>query len=178
MLRRNMIMVENAETWPKFRLLRRGNPTRDASPRPDLNSFAAAGPCRAQAAPLILEHMKKPVKTEDSAKQRRSKLRAGAAWTIDARVEAGGGDGRIRFGSVEIVAPKPPPAEVRRNIEKGRTALARAMDSLTTPGVELKRGKGIAFYAIDPERPDRLIRTIDGRRDRGVFEKGQFKVVG
>jgi|GEM_PF-958266 len=122
--------------------------------------------------------MKKPVKTEDSAKQRRSQLRAGAAWTIDARVEVGGRDGRIRFGSVEIVAPKPEPAEVRRNIEQGRTALARAMGSLTTPGVELKRGKGIAFYAIDPERPDRLIRTIDGRRDRGVFENGQFKVVG
>jgi hypothetical protein len=105
--------------------------------------------------------MKKPVKTEDSAKQRRSHFRAGAGWTIDARVEAGGGrDGRIRFGSVEVVAPKP------------------ALGRLTTPGVELKRRKGIAFYAIDPERSDRLIRTIDGRRDRGVFENGQFKVVG
>ena len=123
--------------------------------------------------------MKKPVKTEDSAKQRRSHFRAGAGWTIDARVEAGGGrDGRIRFGSVEVVAPKPAPAEVARNIEQGRTALARAMGGLTTPGVELKRRKGIAFYAIDPERSDRLIRTIDGRRDRGVFENGQFKVVG
>src|SRR5215207_10255577 len=122
MLRRNMIMVENAEAWPKFRLFAQRNPTRDASLRPDLNSFAAAAPCRAQAAPLILDHMKKPVKTEDSAKQRRSQLRAGAAWTIDARVEVGGRDGRIRFGSVEIVAPKPEPAEVRRNIEQGRTA--------------------------------------------------------
>src|SRR5215208_2125704 len=90
MLRRNMIMVENAEAWPKFRLFAQRNPTRDASLRPDLNSFAAAAPCRAQAAPLILEHMKEPVKTEDSAKQRRSQLRAGAAWTIDARVEVGG----------------------------------------------------------------------------------------
>jgi len=28
MLRRNMIMVENAEAWPKFRLFAQRNPTR------------------------------------------------------------------------------------------------------------------------------------------------------
>src|SRR5215207_11290508 len=90
MLRRNMIMVENAEAWPKFRLFAQRNPTRDASLRPDLNSFAAAAPCRAQAAPLILDHMKKPCENRGLGQAGRSQLRAGAAWKIDARVEVGG----------------------------------------------------------------------------------------
>jgi hypothetical protein len=121
--------------------------------------------------------MKEPLK-RDSGKRRRFRFRPESTWMIDVPVKGSEKTGLVRFGSVEIRAARPARAEVERNIEQGRAALARATATLTRPGVKLKRTKGIALYAIDPERPDQLIRTIDGRSDRGVFENGQFKVIG
>lgn len=85
---------------------------------------------------------------------------------------------RVRFGAVEIKAASLKPAQIEQNIAQGREALARAAGSLKKAGVKLRRAKGVAFYAMDPEHPDRIVRTIDGVRERGVFENGRFQVLG
>ncbi len=86
--------------------------------------------------------------------------------------------GGLRFGSAVVKVRKADTRELAENVARGQAALARAMRALQTPGVKLKRTKGVPLYAADPEQPDHLVRVIDGRRERGVFEDGEFKVTG
>ncbi len=84
---------------------------------------------------------------------------------------------RVRFGSVEVTGYAPAAADVERNILESREALARLGEQLVTPGVKLRRPKGVPFYGVDPDRPDVIIRTIDGRTERGVIVDGHFQAV-
>ena len=65
--------------------------------------------------------------------------------------------------------------EVLRNIRAGQCALARAKSVIIKPGVRIKAGKGVPLFHVDPDRPNQLVRVIDGKRECGVFEAGKFK---
>ncbi len=106
------------------------------------------------------------------------RVSSGGMRFVDASTQRGEKVGTLRFGSVVIKAALPGPAEMQKNIAQGREALSRATGTLTKPGVKLKRVKGVPLYAIDPNRPDLLVRILDGKREHGVFEGGQFKVTG
>ena len=127
-----------------------------------------------------IEAMPKAAKnrTVKVVKARSRRLSPGGMRILDASAQLGQKVGTLRFGSVEIKAALPGPAEFQQNIIQGREALSRATSSLTKPGVKLKRTKGVPLYAIDPDRPDLLVRNLDGKREHGVFEGGQFKVTG
>ena len=84
----------------------------------------------------------------------------------------------VRFGSAVVKLRKADSGEFAKHVAIGQAALARAMRALQNPGTKLTRIKGIALYAADPERPDRLIRKLDGQHDRGVFDNDEFKVTG
>jgi hypothetical protein len=62
------------------------------------------------------------------------------------------------------------------HIKAGQDALKRAETKLVRPGVNLKARKGAALYRADPDNPGGLIREIDGRVERVIFEGDDFKV--
>ena len=83
----------------------------------------------------------------------------------------------LKFGAVRITATQVDQAIVRRNVEQGQQALARAAKKLYQPGVSIRAAKGVPLYSVDEGRPDRLVRKLDGKIEHGVLEGGRFKVV-
>lgn len=81
----------------------------------------------------------------------------------------------VKFGSVTVEVIAPRKAEVKRNIQAGQSALARAKTKLVKHGVKIKAAKGVPLFHADPELPGQLIRELNGKRERGVFENGKFK---
>ena len=51
----------------------------------------------------------------------------------------------ITFGSVMIKGATLPVEEIRRNIASGNSALERALEAFTKPGVRLSRARNIPF---------------------------------
>lgn len=107
-----------------------------------------------------------------------------ANWVAEMRISGvpgAAGKGRahdVRFGSVILRGYKADPTEIAHNVAKGRAALKGVAAVLTKPGVKLKRIKGVPLYSVDPIWPDHLVRNVDGKRERGIFKDGQFKVTG
>lgn len=84
----------------------------------------------------------------------------------------------VKFGSVEVVVNRPSEAERLVNVLAGQSALRRAAEGISKPGVRVAPRKGVPQYRIDPEDPQLLIRRMDGVDVRGVFENGTFQVKG
>ena len=80
----------------------------------------------------------------------------------------------VHFGSVTVHV-RESNTGVKRNIQAGQKALARAMGKIIKPGVVLKTSKGVPLYYADPERPDFIIRERNGKSESGIFKDGKFK---
>lgn len=88
------------------------------------------------------------------------------------------GERKVTFGSVTVMVRPPTEAEVRRNVEQSTEALARALKRLLRPGVRLYPKRGVPLYWRDEDHPGKFVRLLDGKRDLGVLENGDFKVTG
>lgn len=82
----------------------------------------------------------------------------------------------VRFGSVVVSAASPKQVELRRNVNTGQAALARAATKIVKAGVSLPAGGSVPLFRADPQDPARLIRELNGRTSTGVFVGGKFKV--
>lgn len=85
---------------------------------------------------------------------------------------------RIKFGSVTVVLRAPTEADVQRNIERSTEGLARGLKRLLRPGVRLYPKRGVPLFYADEHHPGKFIRLLDGKRELGVLEDGDFKVTG
>ena len=83
--------------------------------------------------------------------------------------------GMVTFGSVTIKASRVSQNEKQRNIGAGQSALARAKTAIIKRGVKLKVAKGVPLFHVDPDRPNQVVRVINGKREYGVFRAGKFK---
>ena len=84
----------------------------------------------------------------------------------------------VTLGNVTIQVPVAKPADIRRNIKQGQTALARARDVLVEKhGARIVRPRGVPLYKANPTNPQIIIRTFDGKVEQGVFVDGKFKVL-
>jgi hypothetical protein len=88
----------------------------------------------------------------------------------------GAADLTVRFGSTIVSAASPNKVELRRNVNTGRAALARAATKIVKSGVSLPAAESVPLYRADPRDPARLIRELNGKTSLGVFVAGKFKV--
>ena len=84
---------------------------------------------------------------------------------------------RVKIGGVFVTGDKASPAEVKQAIATSSDILERLGKKLTRPGVRLKGGRNVPLFSADPDRPDRLVRKLNGKTERGVLENGVFKVL-
>jgi hypothetical protein len=84
---------------------------------------------------------------------------------------------RIKFGDVTITAPAPERAAVTANVAVSTAALGRAVDRLARPGVFLRTKKGVPLFSLDSENPDIVIRTLNGKTERGQLVDGTFQAI-
>lgn len=82
----------------------------------------------------------------------------------------------ISIGSLTLVVPRPTKTEVQENVRRSTEALGRALVRLTRPGIRLRPKRGIPLFQVDENDPDIFIRDLDGRRERGRFQDGEFKI--
>lgn len=83
----------------------------------------------------------------------------------------------VRFGIVSMEVAPPSPASIKTNIFAGQKALTRARDKILTPGVRILSRPDIPLFSADPKHPEYLIRKLAGKKQRGQFVDGKFKVV-
>lgn len=84
---------------------------------------------------------------------------------------------RISIGALTILVPRPTKAQVDENVRRSTEALGRALSRLTRPGIRLRPKRGVPLFQVDEDDPDILIRDLDGRRQRGVFQDGEFQAL-
>ena len=84
---------------------------------------------------------------------------------------------RVKVGGVFVFGDKASAAEVRMSVAKSTEALVRLGKKIAKPGVRLYPARDVPLFSADPEHPDRVIRKLNGRIDRGVLENGAFKVI-
>ena len=84
---------------------------------------------------------------------------------------------RISIGNLTLVVPRPTKTQVQENVRQSAEALSRALTRLTRPGIRLRPKRGIPLFQVDENDPDILIRDLDGKRERGTLQDGEFKVI-
>lgn len=85
---------------------------------------------------------------------------------------------RVKFGSVTVMVPYPTKAEIKRNVDLSTKALERMLKRLLRPGVRIHPKRGVPLYFGDEDHPGKIVRLLDGKRELGVLEDGEFKVTG
>lgn len=95
---------------------------------------------------------------------------------VNSATQEGAATSEVRFGSVVVNAASPKQVELRRNVNTGQAALARATTKIVKAGVSLPAGRSVPLYRADPQDPARLIRQLNGKTSIGVFVGGKFKV--
>ena len=88
------------------------------------------------------------------------------------------GERKVTFGSVTVMVRPPTKAEVHHNVEQSTAALERALKRLVRPGIRLYPKRGVPLYWGDDNHPGKFVRLLDGKRDLGILENGEFKVTG
>jgi hypothetical protein len=85
----------------------------------------------------------------------------------------------VSFGEVKVaVTREASKSEVKRNIEEGQIALARAKATIIKRGVTLAVAKGVSLYHADPQDSNLVVRIIGKKRERGEFVNGEFRKIG
>ena len=81
-----------------------------------------------------------------------------------------------QFGTAKLTVSSTADADWARNVDLGQSALKKIKRRLVKPGVKLRGAKSAPLFHADPSNPRQLIRELNGKRDRGVFENGVFKI--
>ena len=84
---------------------------------------------------------------------------------------------RISIGNLTLVVPRPTKAQAQESVRQSTEALTRALTRLTRPGIRIRPKRGIPLFQVDENDPDVLIRDLDGKRERGTLQDGEFKVI-
>ena len=81
------------------------------------------------------------------------------------------------FGGAVLRSAKGHGKPSLETLELSRTAMRELRGRLLKPGVKLTDRKGVPKFYADEADPAVVVRELDGKRERGRFENGQFKAV-
>jgi hypothetical protein len=81
---------------------------------------------------------------------------------------------KIKFGDVTVTAPAPSATMVEHNVRLSTEALERLAKRLARPGVSIRARKDVPLFSLDSDNPDVMIRTMNGRTERGHLVDGVF----
>jgi len=88
----------------------------------------------------------------------------------------------ITYGSITIVCDPPDEEQIKKNIAESQRVLERAIEWAFThkPGVDIEFKKDVPYYHADPDNLSLVIRTLNGKQEKGYysFEDKKFVVCG
>lgn len=80
----------------------------------------------------------------------------------------------VTFGYVSASVERPTDAHVKRAVTASKKVAKGLGKRLVTPGVSLRHRPGVPVFTADPTDPQRVVRRLHGKVERGHFVKGQF----
>jgi len=80
----------------------------------------------------------------------------------------------VKFGAVTIKGDAPATVVISKNVRLGNTALTRAVTKIASPGVVLEEKADVPVFRAAPDNPKVLIRTLNGKVERGQIRSGKF----
>jgi hypothetical protein len=84
----------------------------------------------------------------------------------------------VKFGAVTVKGGQPDMMVVSRNVKLGNTAFNRAAAAIASPGVTMTKRAGVPVYRAASDDPKILIRTLNGKVERGRIVGGKFVPFG
>lgn len=81
----------------------------------------------------------------------------------------------VKVGRTTILAERPSEADIKRSLAISRRAMKALCKRLLNPGIVLHHPPGVPLFEADPLDPQRVIRRLDGKVERGHFVRGKFK---
>lgn len=81
----------------------------------------------------------------------------------------------VTFGHVSVSVQQPTAANVKRAVTASKKVAKGLGERLVKPGVTLRHPPGVPVFTADPLDPQRVVRRLYGKVERGHFVKGQFK---
>ncbi|MBN3786040.1 hypothetical protein G3N94_03900 [Burkholderia sp. Ac-20353] len=81
----------------------------------------------------------------------------------------------VKFGHVSVSVQKPTEANIKRAVTASKKVAKGLGERLVKPGVTLRHPPGVPVFTADPLDPQRVVRRLHGKVERGHFVKGQFK---
>jgi hypothetical protein len=78
---------------------------------------------------------------------------------------------------VTVTGKAPSAKLVRQNVQRSTEALERLAERLAKPGVTLRARKGVPLFSCDSDDPEVMIRTLDGKTERGRIVDGVFRPI-
>jgi hypothetical protein len=82
----------------------------------------------------------------------------------------------VTFGEVSVLVTQPTDEAVQKGVKASAKVIRDLGKRLLTPGVEIKRARGVPVFTADPKNPDRVIRRLNGKSEVGHFVRGEFRV--
>lgn len=84
---------------------------------------------------------------------------------------------KTTYGAVTIISRQPSAAELKQNLKESAAVIKRFGEKISRPGVNLHHLAGIPTFAVDTKDPTLIVRDFNGKKERGMFVKGKFKVL-
>ena len=80
------------------------------------------------------------------------------------------------FGGAQLSSARDP-RDSMETFEQSRKAMQELIRRIQRPGIRLPDRKGVPKFYADENNPRVIVRELDGKRERGTFENGQFKAL-
>jgi len=116
-------------------------------------------------------------KPAEKTTAKRSSAKAGLIVMAESKTARRARTATLQFGSASLKVGTGGHDDWSRNVDLGQAALKKMKLRLVKPGVKLRNSRSAPLFHADPADPGRLIRELNGKKERGVFERGVFKVI-
>lgn len=150
-------------------------PALEIAPEPSARHRSALAKSLLRALSSVMANAANNLVTK--AKKTASRSRAGSVIEIkrSGPTKARSKKAVFSYGSASLKTTSSP-EEWARNVDLGRVAMKNLKAKLIKPGVRVSHAKSVPLFRADPAQPGRLIRTLNGKDERGAFVDGVFKV--
>lgn len=106
----------------------------------------------------------------------KAKIAPSSVGTVIVRSGAGKVHFVYTFGGAQLSSARDP-QDSKDTFEQSRKAMEEFGRRIVRPGIRLPDRKGVPKFYADEVNPKVIVRELDGKRERGTFENGQFKAI-
>jgi hypothetical protein len=117
----------------------------------------------------------KPKQTQAHPIVARSTAKPAHRAAIGVKAKQGLGKVEVTFGHVSVFVTSPTDAAVKQGVKASAKVIRGLGRRIVTPGVTIRHGADVPLFTADPGDPQRVVRQLNGKSEKGRFINGKFK---